>query len=276
MEPHEKLTKLIHDLAEQVDPTSSSDDGIDAMARLLRTFVPDPDQRRAITKLVDGLVYRILLEGAATALAQEPHEDAATRYFREHTAVSESSKIERLRSAVERVEESRQRPRPNTKLGKKVRKKWKGQACYLCGELLEDGDSRVDHRFPRSAGGANGNANKNLAVAHAECDSHKWDMAFPGDAPLLRMVFNNPPMGLKARCEVSSEASDEKRRDLERASAFRIAVVMQHEFQAIGHDGDLSPIHDGGEIQLMKIYNDQPWWFANSKVVRATEEDYAR
>lgn len=276
MEPHEKLVKLIHDIAARVDPMPSTDDGIDAMARMLRTFVPDPEQRRAITELVDGLVYRILLEGAATALAQEPQKDAVTRYFREHTAVSEPERIERLRSAVETVEESRQRPRPKSKFSKIVRKRWKGKACYLCGESLDDGECRVDHRFPVSAGGANGNANKNLAVAHVDCDVHKWDMAFPGDAPLLRMVFNNPPVGLETRCEVSSEASDEKRRDLERASAFRIAVVMQHEFQAVGHDGEPSPIRDGGGVQLMKIHDDQPWWFANSKVVRTTGEDYGR
>jgi 5-methylcytosine-specific restriction endonuclease McrA len=269
-----KLREAILRVAERTN-TYQPDHDLEPIANVVQCYVPDPDARRQLYNTLIDAIFRYLL-AAAKGVASEDYprkvgQDEVERFIRRHTAVSDPSAVRSLRQALIGAVRNSEAPSLSTSQKDRIRRLRERDNCYLCGQSIHrDEDTILDHQWPKSAGGGSG---ENILKTHAACEAAKRDLAFPGDAPIFRLAFAQPPEALSQAAEdwwpihIEDKPAMVGYDDRLRSSLLRIAVLRRQDYKCYSCGESFKY---AGPVSIIRREDTAPWWYAN--VIALCEE----
>ena len=234
---------------------------------LLDCFAPDSDSCQQIQSLVEDMLFRYLLAAAKMIKANSTDstcDEELDRFIKRKTQLTDNH-VRAFRQLLKNAVATSTQERPKSSTKERILRKQRRYFCYLCGEPVEESEEKLDHQWPLSAGGGNGN---NLRRAHRTCEEARSDLAVAGDAAIGRFAFpsnlpnmlQNPegnwwPRTLESDSDFFSFTDDV------RAAQLRFAVLRRQDFKCYQCEGLISEVGGGS---LMRRETDEPWWFPNT------------
>lgn len=236
---------------------------------VLNCFVPDDEASSQLQSLISDLIFRYLI-----AAAKRIHKDCEGRNFDSKLDDFLKSKtrltgdnVSAFRKPLKAAVLASCQKRPKRSVRKRYLAQQKHLPCYLCGKAIDETDEKLDHVWPLSAGGGNGN---NIRRAHAACEEASADIAVCGDAAVGRFAFKNKmphllsehpekgqwwPRTLESSRDFFTYADDV------RAAQMRIAILRRQNFSCYECETEIVSTGAGA---LQKKEADEPWWFPNT------------
>jgi 5-methylcytosine-specific restriction endonuclease McrA len=234
-------------------------------AAIVDTFLPDETAAELVQDLIGDVVFRFLLLSALkirSEVGEVNFDDSLEKFILNKTRLT-GDLARRLRQNLKQAVLATEEERPKSERKARLKEKQKHKKCYLCSGTIE-GESVLDHVWPRSAGGGNGKSN--LHTAHASCEAVKADIAVCGDAPVGRFAFNELPRSLAGHpmtwwpSTVKDDREFKSLVDDIRGSQLKIAILSRQQFQCHSCKTSFS---DTGDCRIIRRNEDEPWWFAN-------------